>query len=78
MKPAVFEYSRPADLDEACAMLAAGGDDVRLIAGGQTLLPLMRLIDIARIGAARAGGEPPVDQDRATRRPHRQHARRGA
>jgi CO/xanthine dehydrogenase FAD-binding subunit len=57
MKPAVFEYSRPADLDEACAMLAAG-DDVRLIAGGQTLVPLMamrlarpkRLIDIARIG----------------------------
>jgi carbon-monoxide dehydrogenase medium subunit len=58
MKPAVFEYSRPADLDEACAMLAAGDDDVRLIAGGQTLVPLMamrlarpkRLIDIARIG----------------------------
>jgi CO/xanthine dehydrogenase FAD-binding subunit len=57
MKPAVFEYSRPADLDEACAMLAEG-DDVRLIAGGQTLVPLMamrlarpkRLIDIARIG----------------------------
>jgi carbon-monoxide dehydrogenase medium subunit len=58
MKPAAFEYSRPADLDEACAMLSAGGDDVRLIAGGQTLVPLMamrlarpkRLIDIARIG----------------------------
>jgi CO/xanthine dehydrogenase FAD-binding subunit len=57
MKPAAFEYSRPADLDEACAMLAQG-DDVRLIAGGQTLVPLMamrlarpkRLIDIARIG----------------------------
>jgi CO/xanthine dehydrogenase FAD-binding subunit len=58
MKPAVFEYSRPADLDEACAMLAAGDEEVRLIAGGQTLVPLMamrlarpkRLIDIARIG----------------------------
>jgi CO/xanthine dehydrogenase FAD-binding subunit len=57
MKPAAFEYSRPADLDEACAMLGEG-DDVRLIAGGQTLVPLMamrlarpkRLIDIARIG----------------------------
>ena len=57
MKPAPFEYSRPAGLDEACAMLAAG-DDVRVIAGGQTLVPLMamrlarpkRLIDIARIG----------------------------
>jgi len=56
MKPAPFEYSRPADLDEACAMLAAG-DEVRPIAGGQTLVPLMamrlarpkRLVDIARI-----------------------------
>ena len=56
MKPAAFEYSRPADIDEACALLAAD-DGARVIAGGQTLVPLMamrlarptRLIDIARI-----------------------------
>jgi carbon-monoxide dehydrogenase medium subunit len=56
MKPAPFEYSRPADIDEACAILAAD-DGARVIAGGQTLVPLMamrlarptRLIDIARI-----------------------------
>jgi CO/xanthine dehydrogenase FAD-binding subunit len=56
MKPAPFEYSRPQTLDEACALLAAD-DGARLIAGGQTLVPLMamrlarptRLIDIARI-----------------------------
>jgi CO/xanthine dehydrogenase FAD-binding subunit len=56
MKPASFEYERPAHLDEACALLSVG-DDVRIIAGGQTLVPLMamrlarpkRLIDIARI-----------------------------
>jgi CO/xanthine dehydrogenase FAD-binding subunit len=56
MKPASFEYARPGDLDQACAMLAAG-DDARIIAGGQTLVPLLamrlarpkRLIDIARI-----------------------------
>jgi CO/xanthine dehydrogenase FAD-binding subunit len=56
MKPASFEYIRPADLDQACAMLAAG-DDARIIAGGQTLVPIMamrlarpkRLIDVARI-----------------------------
>jgi carbon-monoxide dehydrogenase medium subunit len=56
MKAAAFEYSRPATLDEACALLAAD-DGARLIAGGQTLVPLMamrlarptRLIDIARI-----------------------------
>jgi carbon-monoxide dehydrogenase medium subunit len=56
MKPAPFEYARPASVDEACALLAAD-DGARLIAGGQTLVPLMamrlarpsRLIDIARI-----------------------------
>jgi CO/xanthine dehydrogenase FAD-binding subunit len=56
MKPASFEYARPADLDKACAMLAAG-DETQIIAGGQTLVPLMamrlarpkRLIDIARL-----------------------------
>ncbi len=56
MKPAAFEYSRPETLDEACALLAAD-DGARLVAGGQTLVPLMamrlarpsRLIDIARL-----------------------------
>jgi CO/xanthine dehydrogenase FAD-binding subunit len=56
MKPAAFDYARPASLDEACAMLAEC-EDARLIAGGQTLVPLMamrlarpkQLIDIARI-----------------------------
>jgi CO/xanthine dehydrogenase FAD-binding subunit len=56
MKPAPFEYSRPQSIDEACALLAAD-DGARLIAGGQTLVPLMamrlarptRLVDIARV-----------------------------
>lgn len=56
MKAAPFEYSRPATIDEACAMLAAD-DGARVIAGGQTLVPMMvmrlarptRLIDINRI-----------------------------
>jgi len=58
MKAAPFEYSRPADIDEACAMLAAD-ENARVIAGGQTLVPMMamrlarptRLIDINRITA---------------------------
>ena len=58
MKPAPFEYIRPTSIDEACALLAAD-DNARLIAGGQTLVPMMamrltrptRLIDIARIPA---------------------------
>jgi carbon-monoxide dehydrogenase medium subunit len=56
MKAAPFEYARAADVDEACAWLAAD-DGARLIAGGQTLVPMMamrlarptRLIDINRI-----------------------------
>lgn len=56
MKPAPFEYSRPATLDEACALLAAD-PEARLVSGGQTLIPMMamrlarpsRLIDIARL-----------------------------
>src|SRR5947208_3067268 len=56
MKPAAFDYARPANLDQACALLAAS-EDVRIIAGGQTLVPLMAmrlarpklLVDIARI-----------------------------
>ncbi len=56
MKPAPFDYARPATLDEACAMLASD-PDARLVSGGQTLIPMMamrlarpsRLIDIARL-----------------------------
>jgi len=58
MKAAPFEYFRVADVDEACAMLAAD-ESARVIAGGQTLVPMMamrlarptRLIDINRIFA---------------------------
>src|SRR5215475_12717427 len=58
MKAAPFEYSRVADVEEACAMLAAD-ESARVIAGGQTLVPMMamrlarptRLIDINRIAA---------------------------
>src|SRR5215218_7594867 len=56
MKPAPFEYIRPGTLDEACALIAAD-EDARLIAGGQTLVPMLamrlarpaRIIDIARL-----------------------------
>ena len=56
MKPAAFDYARPANLDQACALLATS-EDARIIAGGQTLVPLMAmrlarpklLVDIARI-----------------------------
>jgi carbon-monoxide dehydrogenase medium subunit len=41
--PAKFDYVRPGSLDEAIQALADGGDDVKVIAGGQSLLPLLRL-----------------------------------
>lgn len=58
MKAAPFDYVRPHSVEEACAALAADAD-AAIIAGGQTLVPMMamrlarpsRLIDIARIGA---------------------------
>jgi carbon-monoxide dehydrogenase medium subunit len=43
MIPAKFDYVRPGSLDEAVRALADGGDDAKVIAGGQSLLPLLRL-----------------------------------
>ena len=43
MIPAKFDYVRPGSLDEAVRALAGGGDDAKVIAGGQSLLPLLRL-----------------------------------
>jgi carbon-monoxide dehydrogenase medium subunit len=43
MIPAPFEYIRPADVDAALAALAAYGDDAKLLAGGHSLLPMMKL-----------------------------------
>jgi carbon-monoxide dehydrogenase medium subunit len=57
MIPTAFDYSRATSLDDALAKLAAAGGDGKLIAGGHSLIPLMKLrlsepkllIDIARI-----------------------------
>lgn len=64
MKPAPFRYRRAASLDEAIAALHAAGpdDDVRVIAGGQSLGPMLNLrlvrptllVDIHRIAALSA------------------------
>src|ERR1700733_7655768 len=43
MIPAAFKYIRPSSLDEAVQALADGGEDAKVIAGGQSLLPLLRL-----------------------------------
>lgn len=57
MKPASFEYSRPSSLEEAVGLLESYGDDAKILAGGQSLIPIMnlrfaqprRLIDINRL-----------------------------
>jgi carbon-monoxide dehydrogenase medium subunit len=43
MIPAKFDYVRPHTVEEAANALAAGGEDAKVIAGGQSLLPLLRL-----------------------------------
>jgi carbon-monoxide dehydrogenase medium subunit len=43
VKPAAFGYHRPASVDEALALLARFGADAKLIAGGQSLVPMMNM-----------------------------------
>jgi aerobic carbon-monoxide dehydrogenase medium subunit len=58
MIPAAFDYQRASTVDEAVGLLGEHGDDAKLLAGGHSLLPLMRLrlaapavlIDIGRLG----------------------------
>ncbi|MDQ1670212.1 MAG: aerobic carbon-monoxide dehydrogenase medium subunit, partial [Actinomycetota bacterium] len=57
MKPSPFAYTAPSSLDEALAVLAEVGDDAKVLAGGQSLLPILsmrlaapaHLVDINRI-----------------------------
>ncbi len=57
MKPAAFDYHAPTTIADALALLERHGSDARLLAGGQTLLPMMNfrlvapdvLIDLGRI-----------------------------
>jgi aerobic carbon-monoxide dehydrogenase medium subunit len=43
MKMAAFDYHRPSSLDEALDLLAAHGDDGKILAGGQSLLAVMAM-----------------------------------
>ena len=61
MIPAQFDYIAPSTVEEALAALAEAGDDAKLIAGGQSLLPVLRMrlnapekvIDLGRIESLR-------------------------
>lgn len=43
MIPATFDYVRPSTVDEAVAALVAGGEDAKILGGGQSLMPVLRL-----------------------------------
>jgi len=43
LKAAPFEYARAASLSEACALLATHGEGAKLLAGGQSLVPMMAM-----------------------------------
>ena len=61
MKAASFEYVRPDRLETAIAFLAEHGDEAKVIAGGQSLVPILAfrltaprfLVDIGRISELR-------------------------
>ena len=43
MKPAPFDYLAPATIEEACGILTEAGGGAAVLAGGQTLMPLLNL-----------------------------------
>jgi carbon-monoxide dehydrogenase medium subunit len=58
MIPSAFDYAAPDTVAEALSLLATASDDVKLLAGGQSLIPVMKLrladpamvVDLGRIG----------------------------
>ncbi|RBQ16541.1 xanthine dehydrogenase family protein subunit M [Spongiactinospora rosea] len=62
MIPPAFDYVRPASLGQACRALAEAGEDAKVLSGGQSLIPLLRLrlsyptvlVDIGRLPESRA------------------------
>ena len=57
MTPASFDYLSPISLEEAVQLLKKHGDEAKILAGGQSLIPLMKIrftsfpyiIDISRV-----------------------------
>jgi carbon-monoxide dehydrogenase medium subunit len=49
MIPPAFEYLRPSTIPEAIALLQQHGEDAKILSGGQSLIPMMKL-RIARPG----------------------------
>src|SRR2546427_12383041 len=65
MYPAAFEYHAPTSVRDALGLMGRLGDDAKLLAGGHSLIPMMKLrlaqpkhvVDIGRIGGLSGGRE---------------------
>ena len=61
MIPAAFDYAVAESVDDAIRLLGEGGDDAKLLAGGHSLVPMMKLrfakptllVDLARVSGLR-------------------------
>jgi carbon-monoxide dehydrogenase medium subunit len=61
MIPPAFDYVAPSSVDEAVSALSSGGEDAKVLAGGQSLIPLLRLrfagpsvlVDLGRVDELR-------------------------
>ncbi|MDH6455053.1 MULTISPECIES: xanthine dehydrogenase family protein subunit M [unclassified Streptomyces] len=61
MIPPSFDYARPSSVEETVRVLSEGGEDAKVLAGGQSLLPLLRLrlafpelvVDVGRVPGLR-------------------------
>jgi carbon-monoxide dehydrogenase medium subunit len=57
MIPAAFEYVRPSSIEQAVSALGAAGEDAKVLAGGQSLIPVLRMrlaypttvVDVGRV-----------------------------
>jgi len=80
VKPAPFSYSRPVSRDEVDALLAELGQDAKILAGGQSLVPMLnfRLVTPAHLidvnGLRDEPGVPSLDHDRVRFGPLVRHA----
>jgi aerobic carbon-monoxide dehydrogenase medium subunit len=65
MIPSAFEYARPSTVSEAVRVLGEAGEDAKVLAGGQSLIPVLRLrlaaptllVDLGGIGSLRGVSE---------------------
>jgi aerobic carbon-monoxide dehydrogenase medium subunit len=62
MYPAPFEYAAPTTLDEALALLQEHGEEAKVLAGGQSLVPLMKLRFAAPTALIDINGIPELDR----------------